>query len=289
MQGTRNILDQFSIWAAKTPSIRAAILTSSRVVPESVVDPLSDYDIELYVSDLKPFQMNDDWLQAFGSIMARWPLTPSSTLHKEWITRLVLFSDGVRIDFQITDQTSIANDTYDDGYRVLVDKDGLTKHLPPPSYSGLSVKKPSQLDYETCVNDFWWDSTYVAKYLWRDELYIAKNMLDNIIRFEYLQKMIEWYIGVEQNWSVNTGWCGRRFKRYLEPTLWNELESTYAGPNIADNWNAFFCTVDLFRKLAKNVGAALNYPYPDSTDRDITGYNRQIQSLPRPEQKDRNL
>jgi hypothetical protein len=34
--------------------------------------------------------------------MIKWPLTPMSTFDKNWITRLVLFDSGVRIDFQIT-------------------------------------------------------------------------------------------------------------------------------------------------------------------------------------------
>ncbi|MEM7019514.1 MAG: aminoglycoside 6-adenylyltransferase, partial [Pseudomonadota bacterium] len=40
-------------WAESAPSVRAAILTSSRVNPEPCVDQYSDYDIEVYVDDLK--------------------------------------------------------------------------------------------------------------------------------------------------------------------------------------------------------------------------------------------
>jgi len=39
--------------------IRAAILTSSRARPAAEVDFLSDYDIELYVSDLSIFKKDD--------------------------------------------------------------------------------------------------------------------------------------------------------------------------------------------------------------------------------------
>jgi aminoglycoside 6-adenylyltransferase len=52
------------------------------------------------VSDIEPFLEGDEWLEAFGSVMVRWPLRPRSTFDENWLTRLVLFNDGVRIDFQ---------------------------------------------------------------------------------------------------------------------------------------------------------------------------------------------
>jgi aminoglycoside 6-adenylyltransferase len=63
--------------------------------------------------------------------MVRWPFKPSSTGFKDgnWITRLILFKDGLRIDFQITDQLKIKEDAYANGYRILIDKDGITENL----------------------------------------------------------------------------------------------------------------------------------------------------------------
>lgn len=279
MRTEKELLKQFQNWAEENPVIRAAILTSSRVNPEACIDILSDYDIELYVNDLQPFRHNDDWLSVFGPILVRWPLKPRSTFDENWITRLVLFQDGVRIDFQITDQTTIEADAYDNGYRVLLDKDNLTTHLKAPTFSDYLVKKPTQEEYETLVHEFWWNSTYIAKYLWRDELYFAKYMSDSSIRFSYLQKVIEWYIGIHHNWSVSTNKYGRWFKRYLDADTWAELEATFAGADIEDNWKAFFKTTAFFRKLAKSVGESLGYPYPSTLDKDVTAYHQSIRNL----------
>ena len=106
MRKEKEVLLQLDTWARKNDLIRAAILTSSRTNPEQPVDFLSDYDIELYVSDLKPFVEDDQWLNVFGPIMVRWPYKPCSTdFSDDYVTRLVLFKDYVRIDFQITDKT----------------------------------------------------------------------------------------------------------------------------------------------------------------------------------------
>ncbi|RKD31210.1 aminoglycoside 6-adenylyltransferase [Thermohalobacter berrensis] len=278
MRTEKEVLSQFKEWAERNELIRAAILTSSRAKPDANVDFLSDYDIELYVSDLSKFKKSDDWLEEFGAIMVRWPFKPRSTGFKTgcWITRLVLFKDGVRIDFQITDQLKIDSDAYDNGYKVLIDKDEITKGLSKPTYSEYIIKKPSKEEYEVLVNEFWWNAYYVPKYLWRDELPFAKYMLDYTLKYSFLHKIIDWYIGMKNDWSVETGAFGKKFKKYLSSETWKEFKETYAGADIEENWNAFFNTITFFRKIAKKVGENLGYKYPDQVDKEVIQFCKKI-------------
>jgi len=278
MRTEKEVLSHFKKWARKNDLIRAAVLTSSRANPEAEVDFLSDYDIELYVSDLSEFKKSDEWLDEFGTIMVCWPFKPRSTGFKDgnWITRLVLFNDGLRIDFQITDQIKITKDAYNNGYQVLIDKDGITEGLAEPTYSEFIIKKPEQEEYETLVNEFWWDAYYVPKYLWRDQLPFAKYMLDYTLRYSYLHQIIDWYIGLENDWEVETGALGKKFKEYLSKEKWEEWEETYAGADIEDNWKAFFKMTDYFRKLAKKIGDKLNYNYPEQVDKEVIKFCREI-------------
>lgn len=277
MQQEKEVSEKLQNWANENDSVRAVVLTSSRVTPNSYTDIFSDYDVELYVKDIQPF-MNDEWLTFFGDIMIRWPLKPMSTFDKGWITRLVLFENKVRIDFQITSKESIDSSAYDGGYKVLVDKDGLTKNLNEATFSKYIIKKPTKEEYEASVNDFFWDATYVAKNLWRDELYYAKYMLDNIIRFKCLNRMIDWYIAMQRNWSISTNKYGRFFKRYLDSKTWTELTATFSDAGIENNWQAFFNMIDLFRKLAKDVAKNLGYEYPDEIDQKVTEYCNKVKA-----------
>ncbi len=279
MRTEEEVLRQFNIWAQKNDLIRAAVLTSSRVHPEQKTDFLSDYDIELYVADLEPFRKDDQWLNTFGPIMVRWPFRPRSTFSKEWITRLVLFKDGERIDFQISEQKIIKPDAYEDGYRVLLDKDNMTVGLREPTFSKNFIRKPSREEYDTLAHEFWWNAAYVPKHLWRDELPFAKYMFDNILRYSFLQTVIEWYIGLENDWSVSTGIYGKMFKRYLNIETWKEYESTFTGADIEENWQAFFKALALFRKLAEIVGSSLGYKYPEQLDREMTDYYSRIRNM----------
>jgi aminoglycoside 6-adenylyltransferase len=67
----------------------------------------------------------------------------------------------------------------------------------------------------------------------------------------------------------------------LPPGLWTELESTYAGAGLQDNWDAMWRTIDLFEKVAREVGAALGYPYPEEMHRRSAKYFQWVQNLPR--------
>ncbi|MBP3964764.1 aminoglycoside 6-adenylyltransferase [Paenibacillus lignilyticus] len=282
MRNMEEILDKLVAWTQKNSMIRAVILTSSRANPNAPVDLLSDYDIELVVTDVTPFRGSDAWITQFGGIM-----TDYREDHESSITRLVLFEDGVRIDFQVylvaqlqeTMRLPLLPEELDIGYRVLLDKDGLTATMKPPQHTGFITDKPSREDYHSRVTAFWWDITYVAKSLWRDELFYAKYMLDSVIRIDMFMPMIEWHIGVNHEWNVNPGKNGRWFKRYLDDRTWSELEETYAGASHEDNWRALFAMTDLFRKLAVELGEKLGYDYPHARDRRVVAYMQRIRQL----------
>lgn len=271
-----DVLETIKRWAKDEDVVRTVILTGSRAQPHAVLDALSDYDLVVYATDLSAFSKGDEWLSAFGEVMVRWPRMPRSTLREDWITRLVLFSDGVRIDFQIGPVSPLVLGDLDAGYEVLVDKDGATASLQAPTHSAYHVARPSYEAYASLVNDFWWDATYVAKYLRRDELPFAAHMLGQMLRDRFLRMILEWDLGCKSGWTSNAGVHGRYLKRLLEPAQYEEYLSTYAGAEIEENWAAFFNLLKLFRKLAMQVGQELGYDYPSKLDADVSTFCMQI-------------
>ena len=266
------VLNQLQSWAQDEACVRAALLTGSRANPKGQVDFLSDYDVVLYVTDWKPFQESDNWLQRFGEVLLRWPMVPRSTFANDWLTRLVVFEDGVRIDFQITESCQIELHDYDNGYRVLVDKEDMTRFLKAPTYTVFNIKKPSNDEFEELINEFWWDATYVPKQLWRNELPFAKYMLDSLLRCNYLHQLIGWYIGAQYDWAVNPGVHGKWFSRYLDRATWDAYKASFAGAEIEDNWHAFFRLCDLFGRLAADTAEQLGYSYPSIIEKKVIDY-----------------
>lgn len=272
------VLSQLKRWAEDQENIRAVILVSSRADPHRTPDTLSDYDLDIYVKTTEPILRDDSWLNGFGSIMVRWPLRPAFEV-PGWVTQLVLFDDGVRIDFQFTDRKDIMFESLENGYNVIIDKDGLTQHLPPPTYSYGIIERPTKEAFDSRLNAFWWDIIYVAKALWRNELNYAKYMLEGTIRFDKLQPLITWYIGTWHNWSVNVGIYGRWFQRYLDTPTWEHYQRTFADSSPEANWNALFETLEFVRAVGKHIADELGFVYPDETDRKVTRYIRDIQVL----------
>jgi len=276
-------------WGDEEPRVRAMVLTSSRAVPGAPTDPLSDYDVILALTRVRPFFEDRTWLEAFGRVLVlyRDPLTE----HRGFRTSgyVTQFESGLKIDFSLWPVgllRRIAADAQlpvelDAGYRVLLDKDHLTDGLKPPTYRGYIPAPPSESGYLTRVELLFHEATYAAKYLWRDDLVAAKYILDGTMKQEDLLPMLEWLVELEHGWSVKPGPHGRRLKKWLRPRLWAELEATYTGADLEENWDALFRSIALFRGVAIEVGERLGYAYPHDLDRRAVAYLEKVRKLDR--------
>lgn len=265
--------------------MRALILESSRANGQPL-DSFSDYDVLLVVDDLRLFTEDDAWLRDFGTplVMLRDTL---ETLGVTTATRLVLYENYTRIDYILwpTDllREVVARqqspDLLDWGYRILVDKDGVAAGLPAPTRTAHIPTRPSEHEYLALVSEFWWETTYVAKNLWRGDLLFARYNLDVVIRYELLLRMVEWRVEVDRGWAWKPGLLGRGLKQVVSPETWTALEQTLTGADLAANWQALFAAIALFRRLASEVGDALGYAYPHELDRGVTAYLQMAHDL----------
>ncbi len=256
-------------WAEAREAVRAVILTSTRAREGASVDAWSDYDVILYATDPAPFLGDGAWTAELGPVLVQMP--PRGQEHA-WgtPTRLVLYEDGTRIDFTVLDAgvPATLSEELDAGYRVLLDKDGLTAALPAPSGAAYVLRPPTQEELGAVVEEFWWETTYVAKNLWRGELLPARYSLDCVLRLDLLRRMLEWRAAIGHGWTYRPGVLGRGLKAHLDPETWSELERTYSG----DDRDALWRTIALFRTVATEVARALGLEYPHRLDARMTEY-----------------
>ena len=274
-------------------AIRAVLLTSSLCNPNAPADILSDFDVELFFDDPTPFVESDEWIETLGlgPIMAlwhwpnEWDEEPGSG--RTW-TRMVYYRDGTKMDISLAflaDLRELSSadalpDGYDIGYRVLVDKDGVTTSLKPPTYQAFILKPPTQAQFTSRIETFWMDSTYVARYLWRDDIVGAKWRL-NCLTDGTLREMLEWSVAMDRDWMWKPGWHGRGLSKALKPDACAELIESYAAGSIADLWESLFRTTALYRKTAIKVAERLGYQYPHDLDKRVTIYQQTVKSLNR--------
>ena len=284
------VIQRFIRWGQEHKAIRAMLLTGSRANPHASADAWSDYDLVLVVEEIHPFFVDRAWLQDFGRVVvAYWdPIDPVPEFAGlEQVGNVVLFQDGLKIDFivwpaellrQIARSPVLPPDL-DLGYAVLVDKDRLTAGLPAPTYTVYIPAPPTNEVYQKVIEDFFSDVPYVAKCLRRDELMPAKYCLDFDMKHNFLRQMLDWRMECDHDWSVPTGFLGRGLKNALPPEIWSQLESTYVGAGIEENWDALFRTLALFRQVAVEVAEQLGYAYPYEMDRLVVAHAQEVRGV----------
>ena len=257
-----DIIQKLIRFGESTVQIRAMVLTSSMCNPNAPADILSDFDIEIFFDDPIPFTEDDTWIEemGFGPLMALWHW-PNEWDHEEshdrsWM-RMSYFLDGTKMDITLGCVDDLRKLSameslplgYDIGYEVLLDKDNVTASMKPPTYQAYILKPPSEAQFKSRVETFWMDSTYVAKYLWRDDITGAKWRLNQIYDCG-LREALNWYAAMERDWMWKPGSIGRGLAKALDPDTRTELIASFAGGEIDDLWESLFRTADLYRKAA---------------------------------------
>lgn len=272
-------LEQVTLWVKDNEDIRVMLLTSSLANPLAPIDDFSDLDIELVFENMMPYQHNKQWISIFGKPIAMVE-EDEKAFEGKHAMKMVLYEDGVKIDFKLYTKAEFVKEVnrgilpqdWDVGYKVIVDKDHLTQDLNPPTYQSILIQKPTEQRFNQVLNDCWWDMTYVAKCLVRDEIFYAKFMSENMMRTNYLVPLIEWYIASQHQWNITTNKHGRLFKKYLPARLWKQIEATFSGCDIEENWQALFAYADVVHHLGVELAHTLSYSYPSELESNIRNY-----------------
>jgi aminoglycoside 6-adenylyltransferase len=292
MKGTHHpddVIRRLVRWAEQQGLVRAMLLTSTRAIPNAPLDVFSDYDVVLVVQDIHPFFEDRTWLHDFGEVLVVYwdPIHPAPDYGLEQVANVTQYAEGLKIDFTLWPvallrriaQASTLPADLDAGYTILLDKDHLTDGMQPPTYTAYIPAPPADETYQKVVEDFFSDAPYVAKCLWRDELLPAKWCLDYDMKHNFLRQMLEWRMECDYDWAIPAGALGKGLKKRLPPETWSQLERTYVGAGMAENWAALFRTIELFRQVAIEVAAHLGYVYPHDLDQGVTAYINRMQSL----------
>lgn len=267
------LIKKITAWSKARPDIRAAIILGSRARAVAPADEWSDLDIVFTVEDPAFYLTNTDWLQKIGEVKILFLEPLAGTAGKE---RRVLFECGLDVDFSFLSAAQLEREMKDGGnngslmffrrgYRVLFDKDGIVP-LPgelPQEPVLLRLLTPSEFD-ET-VNDFWFHSVWTAKKLRRGELWVALHCCDYYMK-NLLLKVIECHAQILHGEYYDTWFGGRFLENWAEPRTVRELNKCFARYSYKDIRRALLATMDLFRRITRDISEKGGYLYPSSAD-----------------------
>lgn len=270
--------------AKEDERIRAVYMNGSRTNPKVEKDIFQDYDIVFVVLETASFIKDKNWLNLFGEIaivqepdsndFARGSKQDSSLSY----TWLMLFKDGNRIDLHI-EVKEIALESYfsDTLTQKLLDKDDFLPEIPPASDKTHWIEAPTKEMYRACCNEFWWCLNNVGKGIARKQIPYAMRMYTEVVHSQ-LDEMIEWYIGMNNDFAISSGMWGKYFSKYLPGEYYNMYLNTYSDCKVEDFWQAIFTACKLFSIIAKEVSEKLNYPYNINEEEGIILYLKSIKS-----------
>lgn len=265
--------DRIITWAESQPEIRAILVIGSRARRDFPADEWSDLDLIVFATDSERYLAGDDWLQDIGQVWLNLPHQTGSG-HQE---RMVHFDGGGKVDFvfcSVDDLRSMVESgklwgIYHRGYYVLVDKDELAAQLPPAPFAPPPYEKPSADLFTLAINSFWHDAIYVARQIRRRNLWPAK-MRNAKMKELALLKMLEWHARAVNGWDYDTWHNGQFMSEWTDPQTWDELQDTFGGFGVVENWQALLAMMNLFRRLAVETASQLGYTYPVATDERFT-------------------
>lgn len=270
--------------ARKDDRVKAVYMNGSRTNPNASRDIFQDYDIVYVVDETASFIEDKKWIQKFGDIMyMQYPdespdYPNDKNNHYGW---LMQFCDGNRVDLTVQTLSYAREHIADDKLcRVLLDKDNVLPAIGESTDRERYVKRPTEEQFLSCCNEFWWCSNNIAKGLWREEITYVQDMTNFVVR-KQLEKMLSWKIGVKEDFGVSIGKSAKYMNRYLEKETYQRYLMTYFAADVEEAWKAVSVMCKLFDQTAKEVAAALNYRYDEHEAEMAEKYLMDVRFLPK--------
>lgn len=263
--------------AIEDERIRAVTMNGSRANKNSVHDQYSDFDIVYFVTDIREFTKDKNWINYFGDILivqypVDWYSHPYDYCGHESFTFLIQFTDGNRIDLNIVDIRNIENEKDNNEPRiVLLNKDNYKELIPITAETAFFIKPPTKMEFYNTTNEFRWLSIHISKGLCREEFYYAKYTYDILI-MKMFMKMLNWKIGIQHQFNVTTGSNNKYLKRFLSDTEMKRLQNIFPNGEYEDIWNKLFLMYDYFHELESEVAIYFNFTCDENETKKVRDF-----------------
>jgi len=273
MRTGNQLLELIMNKAESDERIRAVTLNGSRAGKDALVDQYSDFDIAYFVTDVREFTKDKDWITYFGDILIvqysmDWYSNPYDYSSKDTFVYLIQFGDGNRIDLSIVDISNMEKEKENKEPKIiLMNKDNYEELVESNDESEFYTSEPTEMEFYNTCNEFRWLSIYITKGLCRKELYYAKYAYDVLI-MEMFMKMLNWKIGIDNEFMITTGSHSRYLKRYLSDEEMTRVHSIFPNGSYDDIWTKLFIMYDYFHELEIIVDNRYDFKInKDETDR----------------------
>lgn len=274
MNRFEEIISNLVYWGNAQERLHAAIVVGSQAREDHPADAFSDLDVLLLVSEPDHFIQSDEWLREIGEYAISFT---ENTIDGD-VERRVLFAGARDVDFVIIPFSRLEGALragsaaiLTRGYRVLVDKIGISADLPSIARTNAHETLPAEGEFLNQLNDFWYHAVWAAKKIQRGELWVAQACVNAYMK-ERLLSLIRWHTLACCGAQIDTWHGGRFLEQWAQAWIVRELADCYSHYERGDVIKALVCTMNLARRIAQETALCLNYSYPERADRTATKF-----------------
>ena len=251
---TETEMMELIVQIAETLQVEAVALSGSRTTPDSPKDEFQDYDVVYIVENLEELISDLSWLDQFGNrLIEQYNIVGHRHLY------LMLFEDGNRIDLTLCPKEHIQEWVDSEaGFSVLKDDKGLFEAY-QPNAKRYWTAPPSEEEFATSCNEFWWVSAYVVKGIRRNQLIYATDHLYGICQQELL-KVLAWQMTRDRG-AVDIGKNYKSLFHYLTAEKEKEFSALLDLSSIEKIKQSLFATMKLFDCEAQGMAKKMGFNY----------------------------
>lgn len=253
---------------AETLQVEAVALSGSRTNPQSQKDEFQDYDVVYIVENLNDLLSDLSWLDQFGMrLIEQYNVLGHRRLY------LMLFEDGNRIDLTLCPKEYIQEWVDSEaGFRVIKDEKGLFEAY-QPNAKRYWTAPPSEEEFASSCNEFWWVSAYVVKGIRRNQLIYATDHLYGICQQEIL-KVLAWQVTSDRG-AVDIGKNYKYLFHYLPAEKEKDFSALLDLSCIEKISQSLFATMKLFDGEAQELAQKMGFTYDKEVAEKMISYAKE--------------
>ncbi|VTY31938.1 Aminoglycoside 6-adenylyltransferase [Streptococcus parasanguinis] len=250
---------------AKTLQVEAVAMSGSQANPKAPKDEFQDYDVVYVVDDLDTLTSNLAWLDQFGTrIIEQYNILGNRRLY------LMLFEDGNRIDLSLCPKEYIQEWVESEAnFEVIKDDNGLFEAY-QPNAKRYWTAPPSEEEFATSCNEFWWVSAYVVKAIRRNQLIYATDHLYGICQQELL-KVLAWQVTSNRG-VVDIGKNYKHLFQYLPAEQEKEFSALLDLSSFDKITKSLFSTMKGFDREAQILAQKMGFAYDQKEAKKMMDY-----------------
>ena len=166
---------------------------------------------------------------------------------------LAIFKDGNRMDISLKTLEAANKELDEDKMNIiLLDKGNYLKKIEESTDENYHNKIPTQLQMDSCSNEFFWCLNNVIKAIARDELTYAHTMYNVYVKEQYY-RMIDWMLAVRYEGGISSGKLGKFYKKYLSGDEYALLCKSFPNESYDSFWSAIDSLIELFLYAAHYI------------------------------------